>query len=393
MRDVVILSAVRTPIGRFLGGLSTVPAPRLGAIAIRGALERAGIRAYQVDEVIMGNVLSAGLGQAPARQAALGAGIPETVPATTVNKMCGSSLKAVMLAAQAIRSGEADVVVAGGMENMSLAPYLLDRARTGYRIGNGAIVDSMLQDGLVDAYKHIHMGNCCELLNREYRFTREEQDAFAAQSYRRALAAMKDGAFAAELVPVEVPQHRDGVARVEEDEEPSRVNFDKIPTLPPAFEEGGTLTVANSSSISDGAAATVVVAAEVARRLARPPLARVVGQAGAAGAPEWFTVQPAAAIRRLLDRVNWTLDEVDLVEINEAFAATFVACERVLKFDRQSANVNGGAIALGHPVGQSGTRVVVTLLHELKRRGLSLGLASLCVGGGQGSALIVECTA
>jgi acetyl-CoA C-acetyltransferase len=390
MRDVVILSAVRTPIGRFLGGLSTVPAPRLGAIAIRGALERAGIRADQVDEVIMGNVLSAGLGQAPARQAALGAGIPETVPATTVNKMCGSSLKAVMLAAQAIRSGEADIVVAGGMENMSLAPYLLDRARTGYRIGNGAIVDSMLQDGLVDAYKHIHMGNCCELLNREYRFTREEQDAFAAQSYRRALAAMKDGAFAAELVPVEVPQHRDGVVRVEEDEEPSRVNFEKIPTLPPAFEEGGTLTVANSSSISDGAAATVVAAAEVARRLARPPLARVVGQAGAAGAPEWFTVQPAAAIRRLLDRVNWTLSEVDLVEVNEAYASVVLAATRDLGITTDRVNVHGGAVALGHPIGASGARILATLLHALHRHQRQRGVVSICLGGGEAVALAVE---
>jgi len=390
MRDVVILSAVRTPIGRFLGGLSTVPAPRLGAIAIRGALERAGIRADQVDEVIMGNVLSAGLGQAPARQAALGAGIPETVPATTVNKMCGSSLKAVMLAAQAIRSGEADVVVAGGMENMSLAPYLLDRARTGYRIGNGAIVDSMLRDGLVDAYKHIHMGNCCELLNREYRFTREEQDAFAAQSYRRALAAMKDGAFAAELVPVEVPQHRDGIVRVEEDEEPSRVNFEKIPTLPPAFEEGGTLTVANSSSIRYGAAATVVAAAEVARRLARPPLARVVGQAGAAGAPEWFTVQPAAAIRRLLDRVNWTLSEVDLVEVNEAYASVVLAATRDLGITTDRVNVHGGAVALGHPIGASGARILATLLHALHRHQRQRGVASICLGGGEAVALAVE---
>lgn len=390
MRDVVILSAVRTPIGRFLGGLSTVPAPRLGAIAIRGALERAGIRADQVDEVIMGNVLSAGLGQAPARQAALGAGIPETVPATTVNKMCGSSLKAVMLAAQAIRSGEADVVVAGGMENMSLAPYLLDRARTGYRIGNGAIVDSMLQDGLVDAYKHIHMGNCCELLNREYRFTREEQDAFAAQSYRRALAAMKDGAFAAELVPVEVPQTRDGIVRVEEDEEPRRVNFEKIPTLPPAFEEGGTLTVANSSSISDGAAATVVAAAEVAHRLARPPLARVVGQAGAAGAPEWFTVQPAAAIRRLLDRVNWTLRDVDLVEVNEAYASVVLAATRDLGITTERVNVHGGAVALGHPIGASGARILATLLHALHRHQRQRGVASICLGGGEAVALAVE---
>ncbi|MBI3975635.1 MAG: acetyl-CoA C-acyltransferase [Armatimonadetes bacterium] len=390
MRDVVILGAVRTPIGRFLGGLASVPAPQLGAVAIRGALDRAGVRPDQVNEVIMGNVLSAGLGQAPARQAALAAGIPETVPATTINKMCGSSLKAVMLAAQAIQSGDAEVVVAGGMESMSLAPYLLERARTGYRIGDGAIVDSILRDGLVDAYKQIHMGSCCELLNREYRFTRQEQDAYAIQSYRRALDAMSEGKFAAEVVSVEVPQPRNGTALVEEDEEPRRVNFEKIPSLPPAFELDGTVTAANSSSISDGAAAVIVAAEEAARRLGTRPLARIVGQAGAAGAPEWFTVQPAAAIRRLLDRVGWTLADVDLIEINEAYASVVLAAMRDLGISTERVNIHGGAVALGHPIGASGARILATLLHALPEVGGRRGVAAICLGGGEAVALAVE---
>ncbi len=390
MREVLILSAVRTPIGRFLGGLSTVPAPRLGAVAIRTALERAGVATAQVDEVIMGNVLSAGLGQAPARQAALYAGLPETVPAVTVNKMCGSGLKAVMLAAQAIQCGDADVVVAGGMENMSLAPYLLERARTGYRYGDAPMVDSMLRDGLVDAYSHKHMGQCCELLNREYRFSREEQDAFAVQSYRRALAAMDGGMFAAELVPVEVPQDRGGPVVVAEDEEPRRVNFERLPTLPPAFDPGGSVTAANSSSISDGAAAVVVASADAARRLPAAPLARIIGQATAAGAPEWFTVQPAAAIRRLLHRVAWSLDQVDLLEINEAFASVVLAAQRDLGLDPQRVNVHGGAVALGHPIGASGARILATLLHAMVRYGGRRGIASACIGGGEAVALAVE---
>jgi len=390
MREVVILSAVRTPIGRFLGGLSTVPAPRLGAVAIKAALERAGVSPDQVDEVIMGNVLSAGIGQAPARQAAMAAGVPGTVPATTVNKMCGSGLKSVMLGAQAIQSGDADIVVAGGMESMSLAPYLLDRARTGYRYGDGAVVDSLLRDGLLDAYKKIHMGSCCELLNREYRFTRQEQDAYAVQSYRRTLAAMDEGKFAAELVPVEIPQSRDGQVKVAEDEEPRRVNFEKLPTLPPAFDSDGTVTAANSSSISDGAAAAVVAAADVARRLNAKPLARVVGQAGAAGAPEWFTVQPSAAIRRLLDKINWALNEVDLLEINEAFASVVLAAMRDLELNPDQVNVHGGAVALGHPIGASGTRLLATLLHAMERYGKPRGIASACIGGGEAVALAVE---
>jgi len=388
--DVLILSAVRTPIGRFLGGLSSVPAPRLGAVAIRSALAQAQVSPDQVDEVIMGNVLSAGLGQAPARQAALAAGIPETVPATTINKMCGSSLKAVMLAAQAIQSGDAEVVVAGGMESMSLAPYLLDRARTGYRIGDGAIVDSILRDGLVDAYKQLHMGNCCELLNREYRFTREEQDAYAVESYRRALDAMTGGKFTAEVVPVEVAQPRNGTTAVAADEEPRRVDFEKIPTLPAVFERDGTVTAANSSSISDGAAAVVVAGAGAARRLGVRPLARIVGQAGAAGAPEWFTVQPAAAIRRLLNKVGWSLADVDLIEINEAFASVVLAATRDLGIDTKNVNIHGGAVALGHPIGASGARILATLLHALPEVNGRRGIAAICLGGGEAVSLAVE---
>lgn len=388
--DVMILSAVRTPIGRFLGGLSSIPAPRLGAVAIRSALAQAQVSPDQVDEVIMGNVLSAGLGQAPARQAALAAGIPETVPATTINKMCGSSLKAVMLAAQAVQSGDAEVVVAGGMESMSLAPYLLDRARTGYRIGDGAIVDSILRDGLVDAYKQIHMGSCCELLNREYRFTREEQDAYAVQSYRRALDAMTSGRFTAEVVPVEVAQPRNGASTVSADEEPRRVNFEKIPTLPAVFERDGTVTAANSSSISDGAAAVVVAGADAARRLGARPLARIVGQAGAAGAPEWFTVQPSAAIRRLLNKVGWSLADVDLIEINEAFASVVLAATRDLGIDTKKVNIHGGAVALGHPIGASGARILATLLHALPEVNGRRGIAAICLGGGEAVSLAVE---
>jgi acetyl-CoA C-acetyltransferase len=390
MAEVVILSAARTPIGRFLGGFATTPAPRLGAAAIRAALERAGVGPPQVDQVIMGNVLSAGVGQAPARQAGLGAGLPDTVPATTVNKVCGSGLQAVVLAAQAIRTGDAEVVVAGGMENMSLAPYLLDRARAGFRLGHATVFDSMLRDGLHDAYTDLHMGQCCELLNREYRFTREEQDAYAAESYRRALAAMNTGAFADELVPVEVAQPKGPPGVVDADEEPRRVDFDRLPSLPPAFDPQGSVTAANASKISDGAAALVVASADVAARLERRPLARIVGAAGAAGAPEWFTIQPAAAIRRLLERVGWTLDEVDLFEINEAFASVVLAVTRDLGVGTERVNVHGGAVALGHPIGASGARILTTLLHALRRRGGRRGVAAICLGGGEALALAVE---
>ncbi|MDR7483355.1 MAG: acetyl-CoA C-acyltransferase [Armatimonadota bacterium] len=386
MSDVVILSAARTPIGRFLGGLSGVAAPRLGAVAIAEAVRRAGLSPDQVSEVIMGNVLSAGLGQAPARQAALGAGLPEAVPATTVNKMCGSGLKAVMLGAQAIQAGDAEVVVAGGMENMSAAPFLAERARTGYRLGDGALVDVILRDGLIDAYHKIHMGSCAEILARAHKISREDQDAYAVESYRRALAAMASGASGAELVPV----HTDGGPPVAEDEEPPRVQFEKIPHLKPAFEERGTVTAANASSISDGAAAVVLASGAAARRLGLRPMARVVGQAGAAMAPEWFTIAPAHAIRALLGKVGWTIDAVDLFEINEAFAAVVIGVTRELGIDTQRVNVRGGAVALGHPIGASGARILTTLLHAMEERNARRGVAAVCLAGGEAVALAVE---
>jgi len=386
MSDVVVLSAVRTPIGRFMGGLTAVPAPRLGSLVINEAVRRAGVTPDAVSEVLMGNVLTAGLGQAPARQASLAAGLPEAVPATTINKMCGSGLKAVMLGTQAIQAGDAEIVVAGGMENMSGAPFLAERVRTGYRLGNGTLVDVILRDGLVDAYHNIHMGNCAEILARTYNISREAQDAYAAESYRRAIAAMDTGEFAAEILQVAA----DSGPPIVEDEEPRRVLFEKIASLKPAFEEGGTVTAANASSISDGAAAVVLATEEVARRLGRAPLARIVGQAGAAMAPEWFTIAPAEATRRLLNRVGWTTDDVDLFEINEAFAAVVLGVVRELGIGLDRVNVRGGAVAMGHPIGASGARILTTLLHAMTARSARRGVAAVCLAGGEAVAVAVE---
>jgi acetyl-CoA C-acetyltransferase len=385
MPEAVILSAVRTPIGRFLGGLAEVPAPRLGAVVVREAVRRAGVAPEEVDEVILGNILSAGLGQAPARQAARYAGLPDSVGAVTVNKMCGSGLKAVVLAAQAIRASDGRVYVAGGMENMSRAPYLLPRARTGYRLGHGEVQDSMILDGLWDPYRDCHMGSCAELLAAEYRISRQDQDAYAERSYRLALQALDAGWFRPETVPVEA----DG-KRVEEDEEPRRVQFDRIPTLKPAFERDGTVTAANASSISDGAAAVVVAERSVADRVGTRPLARVVGYAQAATAPEWFTIAPAAAIERLLERVGWRKEDVDLYEINEAFAAVVLGVCRKLGLSLDAVNVHGGAVALGHPIGASGARILTTLLYAMQQRDARRGVAAICLGGGEAVALAVE---
>jgi len=390
MRNVVILGAARTPIGRFLGGLASVPAPRLGSIAIAEALRRARIPAQRVDEVYMGNILAAGLGQAPARQASLYAGLPNTVPATTLNKMCGSGLKAVMLGAQAIQAGDAEVIVAGGMENMSAAPYLLDRARTGYRLGHATLVDSMIKDGLWDVYNDMHMGNCAELLVREHRISREEQDAFARRSYTRALEAMASGQFRREIAPVEVSGDRGAPQVVSEDEEPRRFDPDRLSTLRPVFEDGGTVTVANASSISDGAAAVVIASAEAADRLGARPLARIVGQAVSATAPEWFTIAPAAAIKRLLEKVGWPREAVDLYEINEAYAAVVIAVARNVGLDMDRVNVHGGAVALGHPIGASGARILTTLLYAMQERDARRGIAAVCLGGGEAVSLAVE---
>ncbi len=389
-REVVIVSAARTPVGRFLGGLSTIPAPHLGSMAIAEAVRRAGVEKDAVSEVIMGNVLSAGLGQAPARQAAVHAGLPHAVPATTINKMCGSSLKAAILGTQAIALGDADVVVAGGFESMSRAPYLLAKARTGYRLGDDRLIDSVLTDGLVDAYQQVHMGNCAELLAREYKISRTEQDDFARLSYSRALAAIDDGRFADEIVSVQVPSPKGEPVVVAEDEEPRRVDFEKLGRLRPAFEENGTVTVANASSNSDGAAAVVLAAAEVAARAGWRPLARVVGYAGAAMAPEWFTIAPAHATRRLLETIGWSKDDVDLYEINEAFAAVVIGVTRDLGIATDRVNVHGGAVAMGHPIGASGARILTTLLYAMPRYEARRGIAAICLAGGEAVAMAVE---
>ena len=391
MRQAVLVGAARTPIGAFQGALSALSAPQLGAAAIRGALERAGVTPEQVDEVIMGNVLSAGLGQAPARQAALFAGLPRRVECLTINKMCGSGLKAVMLASQAIACGDADVVVAGGMESMSNAPYLLTGARSGLRLGHGKVLDSLIHDGLWDVYNDCHMGSCAERLAERRGFTREAQDAYALESYRRAQAAVADGRFREEIVPVRVPGRRGEDRVVDTDEEPGRLVPERFGQLPAVFKpEGGTVTAGNASSISDGAAALVVAGEDVARRLGLVPLARVVAHAAAATDPEWFTIAPILAIRRVLEKAGLRVDDVDLFEINEAFSVVPMAAIEELKLDPARVNVRGGAVALGHPIGASGARVLVTLLYAMKERDARRGLATLCIGGGEAVAMVVE---
>jgi acetyl-CoA C-acetyltransferase len=390
VRDVVIISGARTPIGSFQGELAAVAAPRLGSVAVRAALERARIAGESVGEVYLGCVLPAGQGQAPARQASIGAGLPPSVGAVTVNKVCGSGLKAVVFGANAIAVGEHDVVVAGGMESMSNAPYLLPKAREGYRLGHAQVIDSLIADGLWDAYGDVHMGECAELCARDRNISREAQDAFAAESYRRALEAQAAGRFAGEIVPVEVPQRKGPPRIVAEDEEPRRGDVAKLRTLRPAFQKDGTVTAGNASSINDGAAALVLAAAPVAAARGWTPAARIVGSATFAQAPEWFTTAPAGAIRRLLTQVGWRADEVDLWEINEAFAVVSIANNRALELDPEKVNVWGGAVALGHPIGASGARVLVTLLAALAARGARRGIASLCIGGGEGIALAVE---
>jgi acetyl-CoA C-acetyltransferase len=390
MREVVIIGAARTPIGAFQGGLASLSAPRLGSIAIRSALERARVPGDAVGEVYMGCVLPAGQGQAPARQAAMGAGIPASVGAVTVNKVCGSGLKAVIFARNAIAAGEHDLVVAGGMESMSNAPYLLPKAREGYRLGHAQVIDSLIQDGLWDAYKNVHMGECGELCAREKGITRQEQDAFAAESYRRSLAAQAAGKFRAEIVPVEVAQRKGPPAVVADDEEPKRGDVEKLGGLRPAFQKDGTITAGNASSINDGAGALVLAGADVASARGLSPVARIVGAAGYAQAPEWFTTAPAGAITLLLEKVGWRVTDVDLWEINEAFAVVSIANNRMLGLDPARVNVWGGAVSLGHPIGASGARVLITLLSALRDTGARRGVASLCIGGGEGIALAVE---
>jgi acetyl-CoA C-acetyltransferase len=389
-RDIVILAARRTPIGSFLGSLATVPAPRLGAAAIRGALEAAGVEAESVEQVIMGNVLQAGIGQAPARQAGIYAGIPHAAGAVTVHKVCGSGLKAVMFAANDIRCGEYSLAVAGGMESMSLAPYLLPKARSGYRMGNGEILDHMVFDGLWDPYGDKHMGNCAETCVAHYRMTRDEQDEFARTSYERARQAAEDGTFAREIVAVDVPGRKGAVTTVDTDEEPFRADLDKMSKLRPAFDREGSVTAANASKINDGAAAVVVTSAARAAELGVAPVARIVAQGSVAQEPEWFTTAPVGAIRLVLDRAGLSTGDIDLFEINEAFAAVALAATRELDIPMDKLNVHGGAVALGHPIGASGARILTTLLNALEIRDLRLGCAAICIGGGEAAAVVVE---
>lgn len=388
--QAVIVSATRTPLGSFNGVFSPVPATKLGSVAIAEALKRIHLPGEQVDEVYMGCVLSAGLGQAPARQASLGAGIPQSVGATTVNKVCGSSLMTVIMAARAIGQDGARVIVAGGMENMTRAPYLLEKARQGYRLGHGEVTDSLIKDGLWDVYNNFHMGNAGELCAAKYELTRSELDDFALESYRRAQTAIASGAFKREIVPVEVPRRKGEAAVVSDDEEPNRVDLSKMKTLKPVFQEDGVLTVGNSPSCNDGAAAVVVMAEDKAAALGLMPMARIVGYAGAALAPEWFTIAPVEAIKRVLKQTGLSLADIDLFEINEAFSAVSLAINRELDLDPAKVNINGGAVALGHPIGATGARILTTLLYALEARGARRGIASLCIGGGEALAMVVE---
>ncbi|MCP3959649.1 MAG: acetyl-CoA C-acetyltransferase [bacterium] len=390
MQEVVILSAVRTPIGAFQGSLASLSAPELGARALAGAFERAGVAPGDVEQVYMGCVLPAGVGQAPARQAAIGAGCPTSTGALTLNKVCGSGMRAVMSAANDLRCGDFELVAAGGMENMTRAPYLIPAARDGLRLGHGKLVDSMIHDGLWDAYEDIHMGSCAEICATHYSFSREEQDAYARESYTRAQESGAEGRFAAEIVPIEVPQRRGDPVVVTSDDEPARANFTKMAKLRPAFDKSGTVTAANASKINDGGAALVLTTAERAAALDTQPMARLVAHSTFAHQPEWFTTAPVTAIRQVLDRAGLGIADIDLFEINEAFAVVALAAIRELELDPTRVNVNGGAVALGHPIGASGARILVTLLHAMEQRGARRGCAAICLGGGEATAVVVE---
>jgi acetyl-CoA C-acetyltransferase len=387
--EIVILSGARTPIGSFQGALASVPAPHLGAIAIREAVARAGAAPSDVTDVRMGNVLQAGIGQAPARQAAIHAGLPPDTRTVTVHKVCGSGLQAVIDGAHALAAGAASIVVAGGMENMSAAPYLLPNARSGYRLGHQQVVDSVIRDGLWDPYNDLHMGACAERCVERYGFTRAEQEAFAIASFQRAIAAQREGRFAGEIAPVDVTAGKK-ITRVEHDEGPARVDYDKMPTLRPAFESTGTITAATASTINDGAAALLLTTRAIAHANGLAPIARIVSVGGHAQDPLWFTTAPVQAARTALDAAGWTIGDVDLWEINEAFAVVPMAFMRELDVPHDRVNVNGGAIALGHPIGCSGARILVTLLASLRARGASRGVAAICIGGGEGLAMCVE---
>ena len=392
----VILAARRTVVGRFLGGLSRIPSPEIGSWAIKAAVEDSGVNPGEIDECVMGCVLQAGVGQNPARQAGLKAGLPSTLSAVTVNKVCGSGLQAVMQAATSIKAGETNTVVAGGMESMSNAPYYLFKARQGYRMGDGKLVDGMIFDGLWDPYNNMHMGMCGEMCAEEYKIDRKAQDDFTLESYRRAQEAQKNGKFDAEIVPVEIPQRKGDPIVVSVDEEPGNARFDKIPALKPAFKKDGTITAANASKINDGAAAVVLTSADLAKEMNLQVLAKVHSQAVEAQAPEWFTTSPAGAIRKAVakttksDGSTLLLDEVDLFEINEAFSVVGIVNTQLLKLDPAKVNVHGGAVALGHPIGASGARILITLLSALKDRNLTWGVAGICLGGGEAVSLVIE---
>ncbi len=386
----VITAIARTAIGSFQGALSSIPTVRLGAAVIKSAVERAGLKGEDIDEVIMGNVLSAGEGQAPARQAAIYAGLPDSVECMTINKVCGSGLKSVMLADQAIRCGDADVVVAGGMENMSLSPYYLMDARGGMRLGHKKVVDSIIGDGLWDPYGDMHMGNCAEVLAKEENFSREDQDAFAVESYRRSLEAIEIGYFKDEITPVEISQRKGDPIIIDTDEEPGRGKPEKIAKLRTAFEKDGTITAANASSINDGAAALVVMSAEKATELNSKPICKIVAQTSVAHEPLYFTTAPGKAITKVLDKAGHTINDIDLFEINEAFSNVALAAMREHNIPHEKVNIFGGAVSMGHPIGASGARILVTLISALKQKNKKLGLATLCIGGGEAAAVIVE---
>lgn len=381
---------MRTPIGSFQGALASLTAPQLGSHGIQAALEKSGVAPAGVDEVLMGNVLSAGLGQAPARQAAKGAGIPDAVPCTTVNKVCGSGMKTIMMAAQAIRLGDANCVVAGGMESMTNAPYLLDKARDGYRMGNGTIIDSMIHDGLWDPYNNCHMGNCGDATAAEYKFSREQLDEFAAESYKRSMDAQKACRFSDEIAPIHIPQRKGDPIKVDQDEEPGRGRPEKLPELRAAFAKEGVTTAGNASSINDGGAAMVLASASHASEKGYKPIGRIVAYSQHAQEPQWFTTAPAYAIEKLLQKQGLKVDDVDLFEVNEAFAVVAMIVAQKVGISHDKLNVNGGAVAIGHPIGMTGTRLVLTALHELRRRGGKYAVCSPCIGGGEATAVLVE---
>lgn len=390
MKEVVIVSAVRTPIGSFGGCLASVSATKLGATAIQGAIEKAAIDKSVVNEVFMGNVLQANLGQAPARQAAMFAGLSQDVPCTTINKVCSSGMKSIMLAAQTIICGDNDVVIAGGMENMSIVPHYFAKGRSGQKLGNMQLVDGLVKDGLTDVYGNVHMGVCAEKCASEMNFTREEQDAFAIESYNRSTKAWENGKFTDEIIAVKVPQRKGDTLIINEDEEYKNVNIDKIPSLRPVFDKEGTITAANASTLNDGASALVLMSADKAVELNINPLAKIRSYADAAGEPEWFTTAPAKAIPIALDKAGLSKDDVDYFELNEAFSVVGLANMKILDLDAKKVNVNGGAVSLGHPLGSSGARIIVTLISVLKQNGGKIGVAGICNGGGGASAMVIE---